>query len=88
MDLATDIVTINITKLAEELSPKDSNGKVIQEQAVTVSRLSRLVTELADFGFIHVPQSEWDSDSKFRSLLPVAGRERLLINIYAKTSYG
>lgn len=66
VDLATDIVTINITKLAEELSPKDSNGKVIQEQAVTVSRVSRLVTELADFGFIHVPQSEWDSDSKFR----------------------
>ncbi|TCB96665.1 replication initiator protein RepA [Kosakonia quasisacchari] len=66
VDLATDIVTINITKLAEELSPKDSKGKVIQEQAVTVSRVSRLVTELADFGFIHVPQSEWDIDSKCR----------------------
>ncbi|MDN2488179.1 replication initiator protein RepA [Kosakonia sacchari] len=60
VDLATDIVTINITRLAEELSPKDDDGNIIPGQAVTVTRVSRLVTELARFGFIYAPEPEWD----------------------------
>lgn len=58
VDLATDIVTINITRLAEELSPKDADGNIIPGQAVTVTRVSRLVTELARFGFIYAPEAE------------------------------
>ncbi|UGS48550.1 replication initiator protein RepA (plasmid) [Kosakonia cowanii] len=60
VDLATDIVTINTTKLAEELSPKDEQGNIIPEEAVTVSRVSRLITALVPFGVIEVPESEWD----------------------------
>ena len=32
-DLATGIVTINITKLAEELSPRNEDGQIIPETA-------------------------------------------------------
>lgn len=60
VDLATDIVTINTTKLAEELSPKDEQGNIIPEEAVTISRVSRLITALVPFGVIEVPESEWD----------------------------
>ncbi|EKN5999233.1 plasmid replication initiator RepA [Yersinia enterocolitica] len=59
-DLATGIVTINITRLAEELSPRDENGHIISEKAVTVSRVSRLINELARFGIILSPETEWD----------------------------
>ncbi|MFQ6247263.1 plasmid replication initiator RepA [Yersinia enterocolitica] len=59
-DLATGIVTINITRLAEELSPRDEDGHIISEQAVTVSRVSRLINELARFGIILSPETEWD----------------------------
>lgn len=60
VDLATGIVTINITRLAEELSPKDEQGNVIPEEAVTVWRVSRLITALVPFGVIEAPESEWD----------------------------
>lgn len=60
VDLATDIVTINTTKLAEELSPRDEHGNIIPEEAVTVSRVSRLITALVPFGVIEEPESEWD----------------------------
>ena len=60
VDLATDIVTINTTKLAEELSPRDEQGNIIPEEAVTVSRVSRLITALVPFGVIEEPESEWD----------------------------
>ena len=60
VDLATDIVTINTTKLAEELSPRDEQGNIIPEEAVTVSRVSRLITALVPFGVIEDPESEWD----------------------------
>ena len=60
VDLATGIVTINITKLAEELSPKDEKGNVIPELEVTVWRVSRLITALVPFGVIQAPESEWD----------------------------
>lgn len=59
-DLATGIVTINITRLAEELSPHDDDGHVIAEQAVTTSRVSRLIDELAKFNVILSPETEWD----------------------------
>lgn len=59
-DLATGIVTINITRLAEELSPHDDDGKVIAEHAVTTSRVSRLIDELAKFNVILSPETEWD----------------------------
>lgn len=60
VDLATGIVTINTTRLAEELSPKDEQGNIIPEEAVTVSRVSRLITALVPFGVIEEPESEWD----------------------------
>lgn len=60
VDLATGIVTINTTKLAEELSPRDEQGNIIPEEAVTVSRVSRLITALVPFGVIEAPESEWD----------------------------
>lgn len=60
VDLATDIVTINTTKLAEELSPRDEQGNIIPEEAVTVSRVSRLITALVPFGVIEESESEWD----------------------------
>lgn len=60
VDLATDIVTINTTKLAEELSPRDEHSNIIPEEAVTVSRVSRLITALVPFGVIEEPESEWD----------------------------
>ncbi|NCF08838.1 plasmid replication initiator RepA [Kosakonia sp. MH5] len=60
VDLATGIVTINISKLAEELSPKDEHGRVITEQAVTIWRVSRLICELVPFGVIQAPESKWD----------------------------
>ncbi|EOI7436114.1 plasmid replication initiator RepA, partial [Yersinia enterocolitica] len=49
-----------ITRLAEELSPRDENGHIISEKAVTVSRVSRLINELARFGIILSPETEWD----------------------------
>lgn len=38
-DLATWIVTVNIGRLAEELSPKDAEGNVVNEAQVEPSRL-------------------------------------------------
>ncbi|MBS0854378.1 replication initiator protein RepA [Enterobacter sp. JGM127] len=60
VDLGTSIVTINIGRLAIELSPRDANGNIITEQAVSTSRISRLITELERFGIIECPKNEWD----------------------------
>lgn len=60
VDLATDIVTLNISKLAEALSPRDVNGQIIPEKAVTVSRVSRAIQLLCLFGVIDAPATEWD----------------------------
>lgn len=60
VDLATGIVTINISALAEELSPHDDDGRIIAEQAVTTSRISRLIRDLEAFGIIEAPENEWD----------------------------
>ena len=59
-DLATDIITLNISKLAEALSPRDENDNIIPEKAVTVSRVSRAIQLLCLFGVIDAPATEWD----------------------------
>lgn len=60
VDLATSIVTINISRLAAELSPRDADGNLIPEQAVSASRVSRLIGELERFGIVECPRNEWD----------------------------
>ncbi|NCH98038.1 plasmid replication initiator RepA [Cronobacter dublinensis] len=59
-DLATDIITLNVSRLAEALSPRDENGAIIREKAVTVSRVSRAIRLLCLFGVIDAPATEWD----------------------------
>lgn len=59
-DLATSVVTFNGSKLADELSPKDENGKVIPETRVEPARLSRLFEEWERFGLIERPDLETD----------------------------
>ncbi|MFJ5162143.1 plasmid replication initiator RepA [Pantoea sp. NPDC088449] len=59
-DMATWVVTMNVGRLAAELSPKDGNGDVIPATRVEPSRLSRLLPELARFGLIELPDLEWD----------------------------
>ncbi|WP_426575558.1 plasmid replication initiator RepA (plasmid) [Xenorhabdus stockiae] len=62
VNLANSIVTINLTMLAERLSPKDEQGNVIPETMVTLSRISRLIDELIQFGILSVPESERSFD--------------------------
>ncbi|MDO6406463.1 plasmid replication initiator RepA [Pantoea phytobeneficialis] len=64
-DRATWIVTVNIGRLAEELSPKDADRNVVPETRVEPSRLSRLIPELAWFGLIEMPELEWDPIEKY-----------------------
>lgn len=59
-DLGSWVVTMNVSRLAEELSPKDEQGKVIADKSVTPSRLSRLLQELARYGLCELPDLEWD----------------------------
>ncbi|MGC0969444.1 plasmid replication initiator RepA [Pantoea agglomerans] len=59
-DMATWVVTVNVSRLASELSPKDSEGNVVPETRVEPCRLSRLFPELARFGLIEMPDLEWD----------------------------
>lgn len=49
-DRGLHTVGMSVSRLAEEISPKDSKGDVIPETAVTVSRLSRLLAEQVSFG--------------------------------------
>jgi len=60
VDLATSIVTINVSRLAAELSPRNSEGNLLIEKAVSTSRVSRLITELERFGIVESPKNEWD----------------------------
>ncbi|CAH1480741.1 Replication-associated protein (plasmid) [Klebsiella quasipneumoniae] len=54
-----------ISRLAKELSQKDSHGKVIPETEVTVSRLSRLIDEQVRFGVPAVSEeNSWDRESR------------------------
>ncbi|PPI88318.1 replication initiation protein (plasmid) [Candidatus Pantoea edessiphila] len=59
-DIGSWIVTTNITKLANELSPKNENKDVIPETRVTPSRLSRLFPEMVRYGLCELPNIEWD----------------------------
>ncbi len=64
-DRATHIVTMNESRLAAELSPKDDNGNVIPATAVTVTRICRLLQELNKFGLIALPEGvQWDAYNK------------------------
>ncbi|AHK22060.1 replication initiation protein (plasmid) [Yersinia similis] len=64
-DRATHIVTMNESRLAAELSPKDENGNVIPTTAVTVTRICRLLQELNKFGLIALPEGvQWDAYNK------------------------
>ncbi|PPI87622.1 replication initiation protein (plasmid) [Candidatus Pantoea edessiphila] len=65
VDLGSWIVTINITKLANELSPKNEKKEVIQETKVTTSRLSRLLPEMARYGLCELPNLKWDPVKKY-----------------------
>ena len=58
VDLATGIVTVNLTRLAARLSPKDSEGLVIPDTAVTLSRVSRLIDEMIKYGILDIPDGE------------------------------
>ncbi|EPO33626.1 RepA protein, IncFII-like family protein, partial [Klebsiella pneumoniae DMC1316] len=58
---------MSVSRLAEEISPKDSKGDVIPETAVTVSRLSRLLAEQVSFGTLGTSEKTiWDRESRQR----------------------
>jgi len=59
-NFATSIIIFNCSKLADELSPKDENGRVIPETRVEPARLSRLFEEWERFGLIERPDLEID----------------------------
>lgn len=68
-DAGKHTVGMCITRLARELSVKDSKGNVIKETEVTVSRVSRLIDEQVRFGVLGVSEERtWDRES--RSWLP------------------
>ncbi|NIF23958.1 plasmid replication initiator RepA [Candidatus Pantoea multigeneris] len=62
--LSHSIVSSNVTKIAEALSPKDYAGKVIPETEVTASRVSRVLDLLKVFGLIEDVPTKWDHESK------------------------
>ncbi|HCM9655482.1 replication initiation protein [Enterobacter mori] len=68
-DAGTHTVGMCISRLARELSPKDSTGAVIPETEVTVSRVSRLIEEQVRFGTLGV-SSEKMFDPETRTWLP------------------
>ncbi|WP_205954761.1 plasmid replication initiator RepA [Pantoea stewartii] len=52
------------SRLAHEVSPKDEHGNVIPETAVTVSRMSRLISEQVRYGVLAVSEEKmWDRAS-------------------------
>ncbi|HCA3439689.1 TPA: replication initiator protein RepA [Salmonella enterica subsp. salamae serovar 35:g,m,s,t:-] len=57
-DLATGIVTVNLSRLARRLSPHDADGNCIPETEVTLTRVSRLIEELIRYGVLEVPAGE------------------------------
>lgn len=57
-DLATGIVTVNLSRLAKRLSPRDDEGNCISETEVTLTRVSRLIEELIRYGVLEVPTGE------------------------------
>ncbi|EFC1210580.1 replication initiation protein, partial [Escherichia coli] len=66
-DAGTHTVGMSVTRLAKEISPKDSKGNVIPELEVTVSRLSRLLAEQVRFGVLGVSEETmWDRETRQR----------------------
>ncbi|HIF7487309.1 TPA: plasmid replication initiator RepA, partial [Escherichia coli] len=66
-DAGTHTVGMSVSRLAREISPKDSKGKVIPELEVTVSRLSRLLAEQVRFGVLGVSEETlWDRETRQR----------------------
>lgn len=64
-DAGTHTVGMCVSRLARELSPKDSEGNVIKETEVTVSRLSRLIAEQERFGTLALSdEKRWDRESR------------------------
>ncbi|EBA5797986.1 replication initiation protein, partial [Salmonella enterica] len=62
-DAGTHTVGMCVSRLAREISPKDSKGNVIPELEVTVSRLSRLLAEQVRFGVLGVSEETmWDRE--------------------------
>lgn len=57
-DAGTHTVGMSVSRLARELSPKNSSGAVIKETEVTVSRISRLIKEQVRFGTLGVSSEE------------------------------
>ncbi|HBW3764977.1 TPA: replication protein RepA [Klebsiella pneumoniae] len=59
VDRATHIDTINLSKMAWQLSEKDSEGNVIRK--VTVPRVCRLLQHMMEFGLLALPEGvTWD----------------------------
>ncbi|EEL7283746.1 TPA: replication initiation protein [Salmonella enterica] len=66
-DAGTHTVGMCVSRLAREISPKDSKGNVIPELEVTVSRLSRLLAEQVRFGVPGVSEETmWDRETRQR----------------------
>ncbi|WP_235424055.1 plasmid replication initiator RepA [Citrobacter koseri] len=64
-DAATHTVGMCVSRLAKEMSPKDTRGNVIPETEVTVSRVSRLIEEQVRFGTLAASaEKEWDRETK------------------------
>lgn len=57
-DLATGIVTVNLSRLAQRLSAHDAEGNCIAETEVTLTRVSRLIEELIRYGVLEIPAGE------------------------------
>lgn len=64
LDLATGLVTVCLSALAKALSPVDAHGNPIPEQAVTPSRISRLVDTLVKYGLLELQPLGWDTKRK------------------------
>ncbi len=59
VDRATHIDTINLSKMAWQLSEKDSEGNVIRK--VTVPRVCRLLQHMMEYGLLALPEGvTWD----------------------------
>lgn len=61
LDLATGLVTICLTTVARELSVMDCQGNIDASQAVSPSRISRLIKELVRYGLLEAQSLEWDA---------------------------
>jgi hypothetical protein len=67
-DLATCLITLNISQLATQLSTKDEDGNIVER--VTQYRVCRLIKELLKFGVLEAVEDgdviKWDSFNRKR----------------------